>query len=412
MEIKQRILRLFMLLGILIGSHMTSFAYENIIYSSSWGMFVGEEKTINIRHILRHSVDIPYYREYCEDYFIREVRIGGNERIEVVEQTDSTVTIRAIKEDPNLPAYLDIAINTDYYHANIVLSWEIDVRYDNFQSISWRSLENGRWCGTQTPLTVIKGSTIYVIPLRSSLRSVEGCMITYTLNGRYPDAQYSDEIYHTFCSNVGAPIKIDESCTLNMIAEEGYSPSGLVEMSETVYGWTKPAVCYNVVAVDGGTAEKPFTASEANAIFGSLMNDSITSTDWYVKGKVVSIKEQFGTQYGNATFYISEDGTENNQFYIYRAYYLGNTRYAGQETVLNVGDDVVVCGKITNYRGYKLETLPLKAYVVSINGETSNIADIQANANKGNAIYDLFGRHQANPHKGVYLREGKKILLK
>ena len=129
-----------MLLGILIGGHMTSFAYENIIYSSSWGMFVGEEKTINIRHILRHSVDIPYYREYCEDYFIREVRVGGNERIEVVKQTDSTVTIRAIKEDPNLPAYLDIAINTDYYHANIVLSWEIDVRYDNFQSISKNNL--------------------------------------------------------------------------------------------------------------------------------------------------------------------------------------------------------------------------------------------------------------------------------
>ena len=79
MEIKQRILRLFMLLGILIGSHMTSFAYENIIYSSSWGMFVGEEKTINIRHILRHFVDIPYYREYCEDFFIREVRIGGKQ---------------------------------------------------------------------------------------------------------------------------------------------------------------------------------------------------------------------------------------------------------------------------------------------------------------------------------------------
>jgi hypothetical protein len=182
--------------------------------------------------------------------------------------------------------------------------------------------------------------------------------------------------------------------------------------SETNGAWQVSPIQYTVKVVDGGTAEKPFTTSEVKTLFATLMPDSVTSTDWYVKGKVVSIKEQFGTKYGNATFYISEDGTENNQFYIYRAYYLGNTRYAGQETVLNVGDDVVVCGKITNYRGYKLETLQLKAYVVSINGETSNIADIQANANKGNAIYDLFGRHQANPHKGVYLREGKKILLK
>ena len=79
---------------------------------------------------------------------------------------------------------------------------------------------------------------------------------------------------------------------------------------------------------------------------------------------------------------------------------------------MNVGDDVVVCGKITNYRGNKLETLQLQAYVKSINGETSGIVEVQADANKDDAIYDLLGRRQANPHKGVYIRGGKKILIK
>lgn len=281
------------------------------------------------------------------------------------------------------------------------------VGYYYYTPISWKSLENGYDLSTN-PITIVKGSTIYVTPHRENNQSSEGCAIKYTLDGSFPDSEYSDNVYYTVFHDGGAPIQIDESCTLNMIATEApYS-----ENAETNSGWQISPIQYNVRVVDGGTAEKPFTTSEVNTLFGTLMPDSITSTDWYVKGKVVSIKEQFGTKYGNATFYISEDGSANNQFYIYRAYYLGNTRYAGQETVLNVGDDVVVCGKITNYRGNKLETLQLQAYVKSINGETSGIVEVQADANKDDAIYDLLGRRQANPHKGVYIRGGKKILIK
>ena len=284
------------------------------------------------------------------------------------------------------------------------------VDYYYYTPISWKSLENGYDLSTN-PITIVKGSTIYVTPHRENNQSSEGCAIKYTLDGSFPDSEYSDNVYYTIYHDGGAPIYIDENCTLNMIAAEApYSDNG--ESAETNRGWQISPIQYNVKVVDGGTAEKPFTTSEVNTLFGTLMPDSITSTDWYVKGKVVSIKEQFGTKYGNATFYISEDGSANNQFYIYRAYYLGNTRYAGQETVLNVGDDVVVCGKITNYRGNKLETLQLQAYVKSINGETSGIVEVQADANKDDAIYDLLGRRQANPHKGVYIRGGKKILIK
>jgi len=49
---------------------------------------------------------------------------------------------------------------------------------------------------------------------------------------------------------------------------------------------------------------------------------------------------------------------------------LGNTKYAGQSLLLNEGDEVVVCGKITNYKGDTPETVQGKAYVVSINGTT------------------------------------------
>jgi hypothetical protein len=326
-----------------------------------------------------------------------------------------TFTISSKGTKPSLPC-MKVYYRTGVGEYFVKDSREPKIQVDNtvdyyyYTPISWKSLENG-YDMSKNPITIVKGSTIYVTPHRENNQSSEGCAIKYTLDGSFPDSEYSDNVYYTVYHDGGAPIYIDENCTLNMIAAEApYSDNG--ESAETNRGWQISPIQYNVKVVDGGTAEKPFTTSEVNTLFGTLMPDSITSTDWYVKGKVVSIKEQFGTKYGNATFYISEDGTANNQFYIYRAYYLGNTRYAGQETVLNVGDDVVVCGKITNFRGNILETLQLQAYVKSINGETSGIVEVQADANKDDAIYDLLGRRQANPHKGFYIRGGKKILIK
>ena len=281
------------------------------------------------------------------------------------------------------------------------------VSYFYYTPISWKSFDNG-YDSSTNPITIIKGSTIRVIPHRENNQSSEGFAIKYTLDGSFPDSEYSDNVCYTVYHDGGAPIYIDENCTLKMIATEApYSGS------ETNGAWQVSPIQYTVKVVDGGTAEKPFTTSEVKTLFATLMPDSVTSTDWYVKGKVVSIKEQFGTKYGNATFYISEDGTEDNQFYIYRAYYLGNTRYAGQETVLNVGDDVVVCGKITNYKGNLLETKQFQAYTVSINGETSlGIVDIQTASIKDDSIYDLFGRRQTNPNKGLYIKNGKKVIVK
>ena len=122
-------------------------------------------------------------------------------------------------------------------------------------------------------------------------------------------------------------------------------------------------------ATGDGTAANPFNSVAANQYAAALANGEESAEDIYIKGKVVSIREQFGTQYGNASFYISDDGTSAGQFYVYRALYLGNQKYTSG-TLLNVGDEVVVCGRVTNYMGNTPETVQGKAYVVSINGNT------------------------------------------
>lgn len=124
-------------------------------------------------------------------------------------------------------------------------------------------------------------------------------------------------------------------------------------------------------ATGDGTQANPYNSVAANQYASSLASGAESDKDIYVKGKVVSVKEQYGTQYGNATFYISDDGTSDNQFYVFRALYLNNEKYTSGAT-LNPGDEVVVCGRVTNYMGNTPETVQGKAYLVSLksNGGT------------------------------------------
>ena len=51
-----------------------------------------------------------------------------------------------------------------------------------------------------------------------------------------------------------------------------------------------------------GTLANPFNAIAANEYTSKLASGKESATDIYIKGKVVSIKENFTTQFGNAAF--------------------------------------------------------------------------------------------------------------
>ena len=125
-----------------------------------------------------------------------------------------------------------------------------------------------------------------------------------------------------------------------------------------------------------GSKANPFTPSEANAFCMTL--SGTTADDYYVKGKIVKYKDggEFGTQHGNATFYISADGQESSeQFYVYRTLYLGNKKYNNEEDPKPaVGDEVIICGKLTLYVKNDTktpETQQNESYIYSWNGKTS-----------------------------------------
>ncbi len=125
---------------------------------------------------------------------------------------------------------------------------------------------------------------------------------------------------------------------------------------------------------NNGTLEKPFTAAEANAFIAKMEAGVESEKDYYIKGKIIAIEDmnQFGTQYGNCTFYISDDGTDSGEkFYVFRTLYLGNVKYSDDSwTKPKAGDEVIICGKLVNYKGNLPETVSNKSYIYSLNGKT------------------------------------------
>lgn len=120
-----------------------------------------------------------------------------------------------------------------------------------------------------------------------------------------------------------------------------------------------------------GTAENPYNVAAALQYIESLGADVESPVDIYIKGKVVTVTEEYSTNFGNGTFYISDDGTNKNQFYVYRAMYLGNKKYANGNTQIQEGDEVIICGRVVNYKGTTPETAQNKSFLYSLNGETA-----------------------------------------
>ncbi len=123
------------------------------------------------------------------------------------------------------------------------------------------------------------------------------------------------------------------------------------------------------VAKGSGTKDDPYNVVALNSFASQLASGQTADKEVYVKGIVSNIKDAFSAQYGNATYYISDDGTTDGQFYVYRGLYLGNKKFTEGQTQIKAGDEVVVCGTVTNYNG-TLEFAQGKSYLVSLNGET------------------------------------------
>ena len=118
-----------------------------------------------------------------------------------------------------------------------------------------------------------------------------------------------------------------------------------------------------------GTAADPFNSVAAQNYTTALAADQTTEQEFYIKGKIQSIDTQFAAQYGNASVHIADDAN-SQQFYVFRIYYFGGEKWKEGDGLLNVGDEIVVCAKLVNYKGNTPETSQ-GGKLISVNGKTS-----------------------------------------
>ena len=97
----------------------------------------------------------------------------------------------------------------------------------------------------------------------------------------------------------------------------------------------------------GTTADNPFTVAEAVALYEGTLPTNVV----FVKG-IISKIDEISTQHGNATYYISDDGTTAGQFEIFRGKYLGGANFTSTDQI-GVGDEVIVKGNLVLYNTTK-----------------------------------------------------------
>ena len=120
-----------------------------------------------------------------------------------------------------------------------------------------------------------------------------------------------------------------------------------------------------------GTKDDPFNVTAALNYTRALGADNVSANDVYVKGKISSIKYTYSAQFGTATYNISADGNESDVFTVYGSYFFDNQPWQEGQTQIAVGDEVIVCGKVVDYKGTTPEFSNKKNWLVSINGKTS-----------------------------------------
>ena len=193
-----------------------------------------------------------------------------------------------------------------------------------------------------------------------------------------------------------------QTVTITAIANPGYNRSADVTFT---IGLMKAYVHVDQAGDKGvrddgkGTLESPYTIAGVKAYIDGLENPSAESPQQvYVKGFVSSITEAYSAQFGNGTFYITdEDGTET--FYVYRALYLENKKFTAKDTQIQVGDEVVICGNVYLFGSSNpvYETVTNKAFLYSLNGETKGYTQAEITAS---TVEDFIARAD----EGTYYR--------
>lgn len=186
-----------------------------------------------------------------------------------------------------------------------------------------------------------------------------GATITWTSNN---DAivvgEKTDAGYPATVTTSSADVEVKLTATIKL---------GDLEATKEITVTVKAVINYD----HAGTLEDPYSPSDANKKANTLAADATTEDYFYIKGIIVDdSKYSVDTgDHGNATFNIVETADSTEKFLIFRAYDKDGNKFTSSTVNFAKGDTVVVCAKITNYKGNTPETAQGGKIVSVVKGE-------------------------------------------
>ncbi len=133
---------------------------------------------------------------------------------------------------------------------------------------------------------------------------------------------------------------------------------------------------------NSSTIDNPYTVAKALETANALSDNETTSDNFYIKGKVTrkaNTADEIGPnsekKYKDMNYYISDDGTQSKELYIYRGKYLDGADFTAFDQ-LKEGDEVIVYGQLQKYIDSKNGNAVIcelkNSKIVKLNGQSGS----------------------------------------
>lgn len=225
--------------------------------------------------------------------------------------------------------------------------------------------------------------------------SAEGYTIYYTTDGSTPDATSQS-------GKNSVTLTLTETTKVSAIATDGEDHWSMVVSS--TFKKSEPAA--------------EVTVAQALEIINALEDGKTTSEEYTVKGFIVGTpdfqRKDDGSLYGNCNFDIADSKGGSTTLTVFRAKSFENKSFTEEDVaapILKEGDEVVLIGKLQKYVKNETVTPELTScYLISVNGQTSNVNAIEAEKNANAPAFNLAGQRVNNSFKGIVIKNGKKYI--
>ena len=112
-----------------------------------------------------------------------------------------------------------------------------------------------------------------------------------------------------------------------------------------------------------GTAEDPYNITK---LVNMLLAGETIDGEVYAKG-IISQIDNVNLEFGNAQYWLSDDGTKLFQMEVYRGFWFGGEKFTSEDQIA-LGDEVVVYGKVKVYK--TTPEFDANNRIISLNGKT------------------------------------------